>query len=316
MSDEIKETDAVASEGVSDTPAAAPTEAPQTSVDPLDQLLAEWDQKYPPQPEVQPSESTPSDDGLAALGEAQQSIWQEREHQWQTQLQQSSDQLRLLQAQAASANVANEAQINQLKGTVGQLQQSIQQAEWRQHQERSQQDFQRLVADEQQKLAGLDVDDKFAETFLLAEASRDPQLAKAWEGQYFNGYSPLERAELEMAIFQHGQSLMAKVPLIADAKQKALAERQIRFEMQRLYERTFIEAERYRSECKRYVQKSLDKMHEVASRRRVDPEASFDRAAVAHAVRGGGKSVDPPMPDLSNLSDRELQKYTRENFGF
>src|SRR5262245_47856853 len=155
--------------------------------------------------------------------------------------------LRLLQAQAASANVANEAQINQLKGTVGQLQQSIQQAEWRQHQERSQQDFQRLVADEQQKLAGLDVDDKFAETFLLAEASRDPQLAKAWEGQYFNGYSPLERAELEMAIFQHGQSLMAKVPLIADAKQKALAERQIRFEMQRLYERTFIEPERYRS---------------------------------------------------------------------
>src|SRR5262249_23921739 len=84
----------------------------------------------------------------------------------------------------------------------------------------------------------------------------------------------LERAELEMAIFQHGQSLMAKVPLIADAKQKALAERQLRFEMQRLYERTFIEAERYRSECKRYVQKSLDKMHEVASRRRVEPRGS------------------------------------------
>src|SRR5262249_27046302 len=209
--------------GVSDTPAAAPTEAPQTSVDPLDQLLAEWDQKYPPQPEVQPSESTPPDDGLAALDGAQRAIdWQEREAQWQTQLQQSSDQLRLLQAQAASANVANEAQINQLKGTVGQLQQSIQQAEWRQHQDRSQQDFQRLVADEQQKLAGLDVDDKFAETFLLAEASRDPQLAKAWEGQYFNGYSPLERAELEMAIFQHGQSLMAKVPLIADASQHAV----------------------------------------------------------------------------------------------
>src|SRR5262245_11277995 len=109
--------------------------------------------------------------------------------------------LRLLQAQAASANVANEAQINQLKGTVGQLQQSIQQAEWRQHQERSQQDFQRLVADEQQKLAGLDVDDKFAETFLLAEASRDPQLAKAWEGQYFQGYGPFERAELCAGFF-------------------------------------------------------------------------------------------------------------------
>src|SRR5262245_21100231 len=202
MSDEIKETDAVASEAASDSAPAAPETSPSSEADPLDELLSEWDRAYPSQPEVQqPSESTPPDDGLAELDEAQQSIWQEREQAWQTQLSQSQDQLRLLQAQAASANVANEAQINQLKGTVGQLQQSIQQAEWRQHQERSQQDFQRLVADEQQKLAGLDVDDKFAETFLLAEASRDPQLAKAWEGQYFQGYGPFERAELCAGFF-------------------------------------------------------------------------------------------------------------------
>src|SRR5262249_60007608 len=118
-----------------------------------------------------------------------------------------------------------------------------------------------------------------------------------------------------MAIFQHGQSLMAKVPLIADAKQKALAERQIRFEMQRLYERTFIEPERYRAECKRYVEKALGKMYDAANRPRVDREITADRYAVAASVRGGGKSIDPPMPDLSNLSDKELRKYTRENFG-
>src|SRR5262249_27037488 len=169
---------------------SAPTEAPQTTIDPLDALFEEWDRANPPQPAVQPhpSESTPSDDGLAALDEAQQAIdWQQREAQWQAQLQQSSDQLRLLEAQSASDRVANEQQANQLRGTINQLQNSIRQAEWQQHQERSRQDFQRLVSDEQGKLPP-DCDEKFCETFLLAEAQRDPQLAKAWEGQYFQGY--------------------------------------------------------------------------------------------------------------------------------
>src|SRR5262249_29541173 len=156
----------------------------------------------------------------------------------------------------------------------------------------------------------------FCETFLLAEAQRDPQLAKAWEGQYFQGYNPLERAELEFAIIQHGNNLMAKIPLIANAQQRALAEKQIKFEMQRLYERTFIEPERYRADCQRYVEKSLAKMHEVANRPRVDRDMMETHAAVAAAVRGGGKSVDAPMPSLSGMSDKELQKYTRENFGF
>src|SRR5262249_31519984 len=305
MAEEVKQDDV----SVGDTPApSAPEPAPSTSADPLDELLAEWDRANPPQPAVQPSESTPSDDALAALDDAQQTIdWQQREQAWQSQLSQSQDQLRLLQAQAASTNVANEQQISQLNQTVQRLQSSIQQAEWRRHQERSQQDFQRLVADEQQKLAGLDVDDKFAETFLLAEASRDPQLAKAWEGQYFQGYNPLERAELELAIFQHGQNLLAKVALTANEQQRKLAEKHVQFEMQRLYERTFIEPERYRAECKRYVEKALGKMYDAANRPRVDREITADRYAVAASVRGGGKSIDPPMPDLSNLSDKELR---------
>src|SRR5262249_17388699 len=134
---------------------------------------------------------------------------------------------------------------------------------------------------------------------------------KAWDGQYFQGYSPLERAELEMAILQHGQNLMAKVPLIANEKQRALAEKQVRFEMQRLYERTFLDPESYRSDCKNYVGKALEKMYEAANRRRIDPEATQDRAAVAHAVRGGGK-IDPsaPMPSLTHMSEKEFSKFT------
>jgi len=312
MTEEVKADDTVAS----DASAPAAPETAATSADPMDELLAEWDRANPPQPEVQPQPSESTDDGLAALDEMQQAIdWEQREQAWQSQLSQSQDQLRLLQAQAASTNVQNEQQINQLRGTVNQLQNSIRQAEWQQHQQRSQQDFQRLVSDEQAKLPA-DADERFAETFLLAEAQRDPQLAKAWEGQYFQGYNPLERAELELAIFQHGQQLMAKVALTANPQQRALAEKHVQFEMQQLYAKTFIEPERYRSECKKYVEKALDKMHTTANRPRIDRDQMADRAAVAAAVRGGGRSVAPPMPDLSNLSDRELQKYTRENFGF
>jgi len=121
-----------------------------------------------------------------------------------------------------------------------------------------------------------------------------------------------------MAILQHGQNLMAKVPLIANEKQRALAEKQVRFEMQRLYERTFMDPERYRSDCKKYVGKALEKMYEAANRRRIDPEATQDRAAVAAAVRSGSGKADPSpaMPNLSNMLDKELAKFTRESFGF
>src|SRR5262249_33609429 len=137
MSEETaKADDAVASDAAAP---AAPETAPATSADPLDQLLAEWDQKYPTQPEVQPpSESaSPADDNeyLATLEEAQRGLdldFQQREQAWQTQLSHSQDQLRLLQAQAASSKVANEGQISQLSQTVQQLQQSLQQEEWRQ----------------------------------------------------------------------------------------------------------------------------------------------------------------------------------------
>src|SRR5262249_24409721 len=139
-----------------------------------------------------------------------------------------------------------------------------------------------------------------------------------WEGQYFQGYSPLERAELEFALIQHGNDLLAKIPLIANATQRGLAEKQVRYEMQRLYQQTFMDPQHCRDQCKRYVQKSLDKMHETARRPRIDVDATETHEVVAAAVRGGRGKVDanPPMPNLGNMSDKELNKFTKENFGF
>lgn len=50
---------------------------------------------------------------------------------------------------------------------------------------------------------------------------------------------------------------------------------------------------------------------------RIDPDATADRDAVAHAVRGASNKVAAePAPDLSKMSDAELRKYTQDNWGF
>jgi hypothetical protein len=73
----------------------------------------------------------------------------------------------------------------------------------------------------------------------------------------------------------------------------------------------------YRRNGAKYVQKALERMRDMAQRKRIDPEASLDSAVVAQAVRGGGKvDLSPPMPSLSHMSDKEFDRFKRENFGF
>ena len=50
---------------------------------------------------------------------------------------------------------------------------------------------------------------------------------------------------------------------------------------------------------------------------RIDPDATADHAAVAQAVRGASTRVaaEPP-PDLSRMSNAELARFTRDNYGF
>jgi hypothetical protein len=54
----------------------------------------------------------------------------------------------------------------------------------------------------------------------------------------------------------------------------------------------------------------------VRARAPVDPDATADRAAVYHAVRGqSGPIPAEPPPDLANMTDQELRQYTKQ-FGF
>jgi hypothetical protein len=51
-------------------------------------------------------------------------------------------------------------------------------------------------------------------------------------------------------------------------------------------------------------------------RRLPDPQVTEDHEAIAQAVRGSGKAPPERSPDLSKMSNRELQKYTQDNWGF
>jgi DNA repair exonuclease SbcCD ATPase subunit len=53
------------------------------------------------------------------------------------------------------------------------------------------------------------------------------------------------------------------------------------------------------------------------SYRPIDSDASADHDAVAAAVRGAsGKASPDPPPNFGNMTDAQLRKYTKENFGF
>lgn len=52
--------------------------------------------------------------------------------------------------------------------------------------------------------------------------------------------------------------------------------------------------------------------------RRPDADATADRAALVHAVRGASTPTPPsePPPSLGGMTDAEFREYTRKNFGF
>jgi hypothetical protein len=219
-------------------------------------------------------------------------------------------------ARSAMDIAQRDRQVAELRGTVGQLQQTIAAEQFRQHQARAFQDFSRLTAQEQSKLDGLDVPENHVETFLLAEAARDPELTRAFEGRYYTPPGPLQRAQLERAIMQHGENLAREALLIADPAQRRMAEANIHAEMRRLYENTFPDPATYRASAAAYVRKAIDRMHREARRPRIDLDATNDRLAVAQAVRGASSNKLPPEPppNLGKMTDGEFKRYTEQFF--
>jgi hypothetical protein len=304
-------------------PVEHPAETPEPPSSPpepdaLDKLLSEWDERNGAgNGAAADLTSDYTDDELAQLlGETNQDAAAQLRNEQEFQAAQQ----RFAADSARSAmDLARREQENaELRGAVHQLQQAIAAEQFRQHQQRSFEDFKRLTADEQTKLADIpDIADNHVETFLLAEAARDPELQRAFEGRYYTPPGPLQRAELERAIVQHGENLARQALQIADPQQRRLAEQHIHAELRRLYENTFPDPATYRANAAKYVNKALERMHRDARKPRLDLQISGDVLAVAQAVRGASAKSAPPEPPvrLSELSDSDLNKYTRQ-FGY
>ena len=320
MAENVKPDDASTPADVSAEPAALsvseaePREQPvaaEAPADDLDTVLAEFDRLTGNRPADTEQAGDDLDSLVTSLLDA------EAREQRLTAERQNLD-LRLAQNDVDLALRSGE--ITDLTNTVQALrQQAAQQAEearWREHQARSLTAFQALCAEEQAKLEGWNVEPDHVESWLLAAQARDPELAHAWEAQFYQPPDPLRRAELERGIMEHGNQLARAAAAIQDPTQRALAEKNIRQELQRLYNATFPDPAKYRASATLYIRKALGRMHKAAQRAQIDPNVSEDRAAVAAAIRSAGGTLrTEPAPALGKLSNAELNKFT-EQFGF
>jgi hypothetical protein len=297
-----------------EAPAAAEAEpSPSTERDALDDLLDAYDRSV-----GNGAAAGDADDlgDLLAPFNAEQDAAdraaeeQQRELAWRTEQQRIADE----SARSAIELARHNAHVAELEQTVGQLQQTIAAEQWRQHQQRSNEDFERLAASEQAKLDGLDVDENHVKRWLLAEAAQDSELQRAWEARYYQPPGPLERARIAADIQQWGEG-QAKLALQLPARARQEAERNIHAEMRRMWETAFPDPATYRANASAYVRKALDRMHREARRPRVDPDATADRLAVVAAMKGAsGKPAPERPPDLTRMTDGEFKRYTEQFF--
>jgi hypothetical protein len=305
--------------GIADTTAEAPEpSSPPSEPDPLDRLLSEYDERNGAGnggAADLTAEYTP-DELAQLLGDANQEAVarQQRELEWQAFQQQTADQ----QARSAIEISRRDQQLGELQQTVGQLQNVIAQEQWRQHQQRSNEDFERLAASEQAKLEGLDVDENHVKRWLLSEGAQDPNLVAAWEAKYYQPPGPVERARVASHIRQWGEG-QAKLALqLPDARARVLAQQNIEASMRQMWKTAFPDPQEHRAAASAYVRKALDRMHKEARRPRVDPDVTADRLAVVQAMRGASSSKPPPEPppNLGRMSEGEFRRHTMEKYGF
>jgi hypothetical protein len=198
------------------------------------------------------------------------------------------------------ADVHQQAQAQeQLQGRLDVLQsENAQLKQFVQHQ-RDVRDFNRLTASVQSKLPG-HLPGDFAETQLLAAAINNPDLQQAFD------FRSVDRraAEVEMRKVEVELQRLSRDPA-ADPQQIANLQQYgyrvgLALNSREILRRAIRDVER----------RGL--AHTV-----IDETATADHDAVAAAVRGAsGKAQPEPPPNFGNMSDAELRKYTKENFGF
>jgi hypothetical protein len=293
--------DAIEAPAPAEAPAESepPSPSPSDDADPLDQLLRQYDDRNG-------NGAAASDDDIVAMLDAA--------NQDAAAQQRNADQ----QARSAIDIAQRDRMLAEREQTVAQLQQVIAQEQFRQHQQRSLQDFERLVTGEQAKLENLDVDENHVKRWMLSEAAQDSELQRAWEGKYYEPPGPIDRARIAANIQQWAEG-QAKLALqLSNPLARRMAQQNIESEMRRLWSQAFPDPVTYRANAAEYVNRALERMHREARRPRIDVDLTSDRLAVAAAVRGASTSKLPPEPpvNLGRLTAGQFAAYTLEKYGF
>jgi hypothetical protein len=293
--------------------AEPPSPSASDDADPLDRLLAQWDER------------NGAGNNGAAAGDADADIMQlleqansvaAREAEWQAQQQKSAADLTAKDIDLARSNY-EKAELN---GTVQQLQNIIQQEQFRQHQAREAAELENLIGAEQAKLEGADVPADFARRWILSEASLDPALREAWDSRNFQGHDPVQQARIAADIGAWGNAQARLALQLPDANARIIAQRNIESSMRAMWQRACPDPAAHRAAANRYLRQTLSRMHEEARRRPppIDELATADRLAVAAAVRGASASKPPPDPpvNLGRMTAGEFARHTMERYGF
>jgi hypothetical protein len=175
-------------------------------------------------------------------------------------------------------------------------------AQLRAHMQRAadQADLDRLSAEVQKRLPDNFPGD-YATTALKSMAMDHPELVLAFDARHAN------RAAIDRELRQVEQTLsqLQRNPNGADPQQIA--------ELTQYGRRLgcMLNSREILKRATRAVIKSAE------SHRPIDPDATAEHDAVAAAVRGSsGKASPEPPPNFGNMSDAELRRYTKQNYGF
>jgi hypothetical protein len=296
----MAEADAPRPDDVADAATSTPAEAERQPVAPvgndLDNYLEEYQaatSRPATQPEQQPTDqSSPapqaSGDELDRLldelsrpaGPAPSGLFGPR---YEGDLQQALEQQ---QQDLQSRLAVTQSENQQLRGFV-------------EHQ-RAVRDFNRLVT-ETQKMLPDHLPTDYAETQLLAAAVNNPVLQQAFDFRNVDRRAvdrELRQVETVLAHFQRNPSAAAP------GQVEQLTQHSFRLGLV--------------LNSKEILRRAT---HDIVKRGRshtqIDEQATADHDAVAASVRGAsGKAQPEPPPNFGAMSDAELRKYTKQNFGF
>jgi hypothetical protein len=271
-------------------PASSADAAAPSSTDALDEFLAQYDQ------EIAKSEGPSEVEQLLGRLSAQERERADLEQQHASTLLERDGQAAI----DALARGDIEKDRDGWKGAAEQSHAMLNEVVRQVNLARERSDFDAFVRSSQERLPG-NMPAGYAERWMTAEGMRNQELADAWDHRHVGE----ERAKAEIGLAQNfiERELAGGAPRLAEIEQAkkwmvtmgaAMASKQILADAQR---------------------RMIKEANEI---REFDPDATADRAAIAHYMRSAsqGKVAAEPPPAFGQMSESEFKRHTRENYGF